>query len=639
MFNLGGIKFLKNFLNSLPIGTAIVGMHGTIVAWDKQASKLFQFNEKQAIGIPIVDLFSERSKKSLEKYISVSPKLRRRVRRKIFKRLLANQPQYVEITFSNLRRDFGDVGVMLIFRDVTKEIRIDYDRRQAEEKNSQLLREVELQRERLRNLISSVPGVVWEAEGEPGEKNFRLKFVSEFIEKMVGYGAKEFLSVAKNKNKVIDYYEEKKVIENFKKSLEKRKRSGVVQFPLSKKDGKDIWTETHFSIIQNKSEKIGGITGVTLDITRRKQAEDRLRLHQQELAKSEERYRTIVELAPDVIYSIDTKGRFKELNSAFEKVTGWKREDWIGTPAVKLVHPDDRNLAKEKINDGTQGVESEPYELRLSTASGKYIFAEFRSKPQIINGKISGKFGVFRDITERKHEERQRSYMLGIASHEFKTPLASIKIFTQILQKQLKDAGNEKNLHYLAKIDQQINKLTKMVSDLLDIERIKAGRLEVLSEIFDFDEMVKDTISDLQPAFGTHTITLQGKTDRYIMGDKGRISRVLINLLSNAVKYSPGKNKVIVSVSSNLKTVTVGVQDFGIGIPPEEKDKIFEPFSRKTSTDNKKIPTTGLGLYISAELVRVHGGKIWAESTQSKGSTFYITLPIKGPAIRSEFVH
>lgn len=229
--------------------------------------------------------------------------------------------------------------------------------------------------------------------------------------------------------------------------------------------------------------------------------------------------------------------------------------------------------------------------------------------------------------------------MLGIASHEFKTPLASIKIFTQILQKQLRHTRSKQYLLYLAKIDHQINKLTKMVSDLLDIERIKAGRLEVLREIFEFDEMVKETIEELQPAFGTHKIVLQGKANRYIMGDKGRISRVLINLISNAVKYSPGKNRVIISVSSTSRSVTVGVQDFGIGIPPEQKDKIFEPFSKASSSDNKKIPTTGLGLYISSELVKVHGGKIWVESTQSKGSTFYITLPLKSSAIETKYVH
>lgn len=472
-------RSLKGFLNALPIGTAIIGVRGTIVGWDKHAEKLFNITEEDAIGMSIFKLFPS-SQFTLEKYLTITPASRRRIRKNVFLRVDGDNEQYIEITFSDLQQSLGESGVMAVFRDVTRDHETEVKRKKAEE----------------------------------------------------------------------------------------------------------------------------------------------------ELQKSKERFRTLFELAPDVIYSVDDYGNFVELNEAFERTTGFRRAEWIGKSYKDLTHPGDLEFARKKFEEGIGGKSSEPYELRVRTITGKYIVAEFRSKPRKVDDKIEGKLGIFRDITERKHEERQRNYMLGIASHELRTPLASIKVFIQILQKKFTNTGNEEYLPYLTKIDGQIGKLTKIISDLLDIERIRAGKLEVVFEIFDFDELVKETVDELQPNY-QHRLIIKGKTGRHIQGDRARIGRVITNLLTNAVKYSPEKKRVLLSLTARPKNVTLSIQDFGIGISKENIDKIFEPFYHANSDDKKKIPSVGLGLYISSEIVNVHNGKIWVESKVGKGSTFYITLPIK----------
>ena len=348
-----------------------------------------------------------------------------------------------------------------------------------------------------------------------------------------------------------------------------------------------------------------------------------------ELKRSEERFRSLVELAPDAIYSLSKEGFFTELNPAFKRITGWSFQKWIGRSFRDIVHKNDLEKAEEEFRKGLMGHTSSPYELRIKTKSGNYIVCEFRSKPRIKDGEVIGKLGIFRDVTTRKQEERERDYMLGIASHELKTPLATIKAFSQILKKRLVNNDQDTQyIQYVDRIDQHTDKLTKLIGDMLDLTRIRAGRVELKDDIFAFDEMISEILSDMQETVTSHTIELQGKTGTYIQADKERISRVILNVLSNAIKYSPRADKVIVSLKASRSSITVQVKDFGIGIPDETRDSVFEPFTHIVSNTRGKIPSVGLGLYISSQLVKLQGGRIWFESMVGKGTTFYVQLPI-----------
>jgi len=232
-------------------------------------------------------------------------------------------------------------------------------------------------------------------------------------------------------------------------------------------------------------------------------------------------------------------------------------------------------------------------------------------------------------IITQKMEDRRHDYYLSIVGHEFKTPLASIKAFAQIAQKRIEQGKVKKVDEYLSKIDSHVNELTKLISDLIDVARISAGRLEVFEEVFDFDGLLDETIKEFEQLFKKHRIIKNGSAKKNIIADKIRIRQVLVNLISNAVKHSPNSDKIIINTSSCKGNINMSVQDFGLGIPREKHNDIFEPFFRAGDLKKDASSGLGLGLHISSEVVKMHGGKLWVESREGKGSIFYLTLPIK----------
>lgn len=221
-----------------------------------------------------------------------------------------------------------------------------------------------------------------------------------------------------------------------------------------------------------------------------------------------------------------------------------------------------------------------------------------------------------------------RDDFISVASHELKTPITSVKMFTQILKNHSMQIGDTKAVSHLSKMEKQLNKLTELIYDLLNVSKIQAGRMEFREELFDFDHAVKEVINILQQSETKHVIAVKGKTKKKVHGDEERIGQVLNNLISNAIKYSPKSRKVEVTLQSDNKNVSVAVRDFGIGMEAAHLGRIFERFYRVYDTTDKTFPGLGIGLYISSEIVKRHGGRLWVDSDIGKGSTFYFSIPV-----------
>lgn len=221
-----------------------------------------------------------------------------------------------------------------------------------------------------------------------------------------------------------------------------------------------------------------------------------------------------------------------------------------------------------------------------------------------------------------------RDDFISVASHELKTPVTSVKMFTQILKKHSEQIGDTKAVSHLSKMDKQINKLTELIYDLLNVAKIQAGRMEFKFKLFDFDKAVKEIIDILQQSSDRHQLIVQGLTRKKVYGDEERIGQVVNNLVSNAIKYSPKAIKVLIQLSADKKNVQVAVQDYGIGMSKEHLERIFERFYRVYDNNDKTFPGLGIGLYISSEIVKRHGGKLWVDSTPNKGSKFSFSIPI-----------
>jgi signal transduction histidine kinase len=235
---------------------------------------------------------------------------------------------------------------------------------------------------------------------------------------------------------------------------------------------------------------------------------------------------------------------------------------------------------------------------------------------------------IIQDITERVQTERRKDEFISMASHELKTPVTSLKGFTNVLQRRLAKQGDEQSLHYLARMDAQFTKLTKLINDILDISRMQTGKLAFQVEPFDLDALVYETVENVQVAITTHQLLIEGSTDACLLGDRDRLGQVFINLLTNAVKYSPHANKVLVRLSQGQQRAIVSVQDFGIGIDGVHHRKIFERFYQVTDPKERTFPGLGIGLYLSSEIVERHHGRIEIQSRKGEGATFSVSLPV-----------
>ena len=234
------------------------------------------------------------------------------------------------------------------------------------------------------------------------------------------------------------------------------------------------------------------------------------------------------------------------------------------------------------------------------------------------------------DITDRRAAERQQEALLGMVSHELKTPLANASLYTQWLHRTLKQAGVVQALPHVERLGEQHLHLGHLIDDLLDATAIEAGTLRLRPALFAIDELAREVIEQLTQVHPTHRLLIEGTGTVTVYADRERTGQVLTNLLTNAIKYGSATEPITVRVQTAEAEVTVQVQDHGKGIPIEQQELIFERFYRVTGVSQTEATGLGLGLYLTAQIVRQQGGQIRVESTEGIGSTFSFTLPHRG---------
>lgn len=349
----------------------------------------------------------------------------------------------------------------------------------------------------------------------------------------------------------------------------------------------------------------------------------------QALAASEQLLRNITTAAPTGLWKTDENGAFNYVNQTWIDWTGISFEENMGFGWMEAIVTEDRDFVKDNFLNNLRFKTNFEAEYRINHMDGTVHWCFANSKPHYKeDGSFSGFVGACVDISERKFLQQQKDNFLGIASHELKTPVTSIKAYTQVLQKMMEQRGELTEAAMIAKMDKQLNRLVSLIGDLLDVTKMNSGKMQFNEQKFEFNDCIKELVEDLQRTTEKHVLIEDFLPTGIVFGDKERIGQVITNLITNAVKYSPGKEKIIVHTYTKGEEVILCVEDFGIGIPQSSLEKVFEQFYRVSGDMQHTFPGLGLGLYISSEIIKRAGGRIWVNSSEGKGSSFCFALPL-----------
>ncbi|SEW05525.1 PAS domain-containing sensor histidine kinase [Kaistella antarctica] len=387
----------------------------------------------------------------------------------------------------------------------------------------------------------------------------------------------------------------------------------------------DMLQSYYYSIsyrpLHNASGEIYAIWNMAMNVTELVEA----RLKAQRAVKE---YRDLAEAMPHIVWTTGTDGRLIYFNENLEILLNRSRAQIADLDFEQVIHKEDfQNL---KRIWALAEVEKKIFELEFRIYDGrgeKFVWYLNRATPVLDDeGNIFQWIGASTNIDEFKKLSAQKDTFLGIASHELKTPLTSLKLYAQVLERMLRKTGDEKNAEVAKKMDIQIVKLTSLIGDLLDVTKINSGKIHLNKEDFDFEKLALEIIEDQQMST-SYQIEFKTKSVGMVFADRDRVGQVMTNLISNAIKYAPNTDKIIVQIIEANGNVEFSVEDFGIGMPADKKDRVFEQYYRVSGDDGNTFPGIGLGLFISAEIVERSNGKIWVESVLEKGSTFSFSLP------------
>ncbi|WP_256011647.1 sensor histidine kinase [Desertivirga xinjiangensis] len=346
----------------------------------------------------------------------------------------------------------------------------------------------------------------------------------------------------------------------------------------------------------------------------------------QRFHESDERFKTIFEQSSVANKIINADLEILEINQAVVDLLGYRKEEIIGSRI--------RDFSRADFNERWQRLQTELWEKRVPKFNFEVCLIKkdktevwcivesilFKDRDQTLG------YTLLQNITDRKRNEQSKDEVLGIVSHELKTPITSLKAYGQVLERIFKSESNAFAGAMLRKMNIQVIKLTRLIHDLLDITRMEGGKFALNLVTYSFSDLLNEVVNDIRATSNYH-INLQTIENVNCYGDKGRTEQVLINLINNAIKYSPGEDKIVVRLDRNEKELICSVQDFGMGIPAQKHENLFERYFRVENENTQNIAGLGLGLYISAEMIHRQNGRIWVESEEGKGSTFHFSLP------------
>ena len=381
-------------------------------------------------------------------------------------------------------------------------------------------------------------------------------------------------------------------------------------------------------VIDRKPRTLTADQLASLEILSR-QVRDELDLRKRllELRQSEERTRAIIRNLLGGLIVVGMNGIIESINPAAERIFGYTAEELVGQPVALLV-PGDVGDPQEFLRVSHRQAIGRVTEWRGRRKNGE----EFPFELSMTEFKIGEEryfAGNIRDISERRAVEKLKKEFIATVSHELRTPLTAIRGSIGLLAGGVLGELPPPARSAVAIADRNTQRLLELINDILDFERLESGRMDLHLAPQPLRPVVEQALEGVRPLADQHGISFElSGDDVEVMADAFRIGQVVVNLVSNAVKFSPPHTTVKVSISANDGKATVRVEDRGRGIPAGQVEKVFERFRQVEASDSRSKGGTGLGLAISKTIVEQHGGTIGVDSVESRGSSFWFTVPI-----------
>jgi PAS domain S-box-containing protein len=394
------------------------------------------------------------------------------------------------------------------------------------------------------------------------------------------------------------------------------------------------FTDTHLKLVSAAASQVAAsINNAELYRMIRESAErmgGMLRAQQEEASKS----RAILEGIADGVLVADARGNVILLNAAAEEILGMSREEIAGRPIHELSGlygaEGDSWLALIKKWAQTLPAKGEPTSFESQFETEEEVVSVHMA-PVLMRDEFLGTVSVFRDITREVAVDRMKSELISTVSHQLRTPMTSIKGYTDLLYLETVGEINEAQRRFLSIIKSNADRLAVLANDLLDISRIETGRIRLNLEFIHTSAIADEIAASLREQIEEKGLNLKLNIPESlppIWGDRDRVTQILTNLIDNACHYTPAGGQITISAQLRGHFLQVSVADTGIGIAPKDREKIFDRFYRADHPLVHEIAGTGLGLSIAKSFVKMHGGEIWVESEPDWGSTFSFTLPL-----------
>lgn len=489
------------------------------------------------------------------------------------------------------------------------------------------------QEEHYRRLVNSLKEVVFETD-----KQGKITFLNNSWKNLTGRSLKE------STGKKLASYIEKQFVSLFEESLQqlrdKQSWPGRIEVQIKGKNRTLHWVELWLRGMFDSNYELTGISGSIFDINSKKIATQQLR-------ESEERYRLISENTKDIVCLHDCDGKYLYISPSMYDTLGYPPKALIGVTAWECVHPEDVKELKNAFKLLFKGNQPDFVRYRVRHRKGHYLWVETVGSVQNVTGEKPLIQTATRDIHQQKKAEEEiknalekerhlvelRTNLINMISHEFRTPLTSIKSSSDLLLKYLpslrkSDVKERFSVHF-ERIRAQVNRINELISGVLVLGRMDTGKIQFLPEPIQLGEFIDEFFVDFYDSHPEDNrkinVSYFGKV-REVEVDRLLLTHILRNLVSNALKYSQGSKNPELNIKFEQQTVHFTITDYGIGIAEKDLKNLFQSFYRG---DNAlTIPGTGLGLVIVKQFVDMHGGEIKLESKLNKGTTIEVTLPI-----------